>query len=228
MKTVLVRVLMAIALLGLGGAASTARAESMYNASFEDGFSGWTLSGSQNNWVVDQHGGNIANTPTSFGWWYGAAQQGTYYAEAGNDGNESRGTITSPLWTAEDQYLNFWYNSNDNPYPSDPYGSGVDGLATILAANGTTVLASGIKPNSGNNDGHSWIETSIDLASLGLKAGDQFYFQFTEVSSWSVLDDLSQSGAALAPEPSSLALAGFGGLGLFFAGRVRRSKKSAK
>jgi PEP-CTERM motif len=227
MKTVLVTALMVMGLLGWGTAA---RADTMYNASFEDGFSGWTLSGGQNNWVVDQQGGNVANTPTAYGWWYGAAQQGTYYAEAGNDGNESRGTITSPLWTAEDQYLNFWYNSNDNPYPSDPYGSGVDGLATILAANGTTVLASGITPNGGNNDGHSWIETSIDLASLGLHAGDQFYFQFTEVSSWSVLDDLSQSGPDLpaAPEPSSLALAGFGGLGLFCAGRSRRSKKNAK
>jgi hypothetical protein len=101
----------------------------------------------------------------------------------------------------------------------------VDGLATILAADGTTVLASGIKPTPGNNDGHSWFETSIDLRALGLKAGDQFYFQFTEVSSWSVLDDISQSGAPLpaAPEPGSLALLATGGFAVLL--RRRQAKR---
>jgi hypothetical protein len=173
-------------------AASSSATASVVNGSFESGFAGWTATG---DWDI-QPGGPGAG-PTPWGWFSGGAHDGSLYAECGYNGNESTGTLLSSLTVADSRYLNFWHSSNLSPVYSR-------GTASILSAD-MTVLGS-MMP-LGNNDS-VWREWTFDLQALGLSAGDQFYFRYSNDASWSVIDDITTSGPSLAavPEPASLSV----------------------
>ncbi len=176
----------------LFAAAAAPASASLVNASFENGFTGWTATG---DWDI-QPGGPGAG-PTPWGWFSGGAHGGSLYAECGQNGNESTGTLLSSLAVADYRYLNFWHSSNLSPIYSQ-------GTASILSAN-MTVLAT-MMP-LGSNDS-VWREWTFDLQALGLNAGDQFYFQYSNDASWSVIDDITTSGPALAavPEPATVSV----------------------
>ncbi len=173
-------------------AAAAPASASLVNGSFETGFAGWTATG---HWDI-QPGGPGAG-PTPWGWFTGGAHAGSLYAECGFNGNESTGTLLSSLAVADYRYLNFWHSSNLSPIYSQ-------GTASILSSN-MTVL--GTMMPLGQNDS-VWREWTFDLQALGLNAGDQFYFQYSNDASWSVIDDLTTSGPALAavPEPAALSV----------------------
>ena len=172
--------------------ASSAANASLVNGSFESGFTGWTVTGQ---WDIQP--GGPGDGPTPYGWFSGGPHAGSLYAECGYNGNESTGTLLSSLAVADARYLNFWHSSNLSPIYSQ-------GIASILSSD-MTVLGS-MMP-LGNNDS-VWREWTIDLQALGLNAGDQFYFQYSNNASWSVIDDITTSGPALAavPEPASLSV----------------------
>ncbi|MEO1525669.1 MAG: PEP-CTERM sorting domain-containing protein [Planctomycetota bacterium] len=198
---------------------------SLVNPGFENGFNDWTVSGHP--YIVTQTGGTGTRVRSDyqqyFGWegadvWFGGAPaDGIRFAAIGSLGNESVGTLTSSLWTAEQQFISFSHAGNDTR------GVPTSGraFARILDENGvelTRVVA------TSQNDS-VWRTFTLDLAAAGLQFGDQFRFSYTDGASWSVIDNVSESGPALqsaaVPEPTSLAT--FGLVGVAFL-RRRRSR----
>lgn len=170
----------------------------MINSSFESSFSGWTVTGDA--YIAPDR------TPTGGGdfadrWFSGGPKDGTRYACIGNRGNESSGTLKSPLWTATNQYLSFYHAGN----------SANNHFAAIL--NSSSVQLTYLYAQSYNDS--VWRRWDFNLQSLGLKQGDSFYFFYQDGSSWSVVDYVYQWGNALpsVPENSSIL---FLGMGLLF------------
>lgn len=198
---------------------------SLVNPGFENGFNDWTVSGHP--YIVTQTGGTGTRVRSDYvqylGWagadvWFGGSPaEGIRFAAIGSNGNESDGMLTSSLWTAEQQFLSFSHAGNDTR------GVPVSGrsFARILDVNGvelTRVVA------TGQNDS-IWRTFTLDLAAAGLGFGDQFRFSYTDGASWSVIDNIFESGPALpstatVPEPTSLAT--FGLIGMAFLRRRRR------
>ena len=211
-----------LALLGTNLAQATP-----VNGSFESNFSNWTVTG--DGYLVTQNGNARSrhDYQTYQGWegadvWFSSpAQQGNTFAVFGSKGNESVGGLTSSLWTASNQILSFWQAGNDSRGQADS----IKAYAEILNASGAVL---GTQAVTSRNDS-VWREFSFDLAALGLHAGDQYRFRYTDGYSWSVIDNVAESGAALAggaaannvPEPGTLALAG---LGMLAAGLGRRKR----
>ena len=151
------------------------------NGGFEAGFTGWTVTGSHPN---IQPGG-AGTGPTPWGWFTAGALEGTQYAEIGSNGNESDGILRSQLLSADFQFISFWHSSNTVG----------DHRARIIAADGVTVLA---EINVAGFNDSVWREHTIDLVNdAGLTAGQTFFFEYEDGSSWSVIDDVHFSGPAL-------------------------------
>lgn len=216
-----------ISLLGcaLSLALATPVQATVINGGFENNFSGWTVTG--DGYLVTQTGSNRVrhDYQTYQGWegadvWFGsAAKDGSTFAVFGSHGNESSGGLTSALWTATNQIISFWTAGN---YTANQGNNRA--YAEILSSTGDVLAKQYL--NSYNDS--VWRQFSFDLAALGLSNGDQFRFHFEDGYSWSVIDNIAESGPALpgggnVPEPASLALAGVGVLMLARRGRRRAS-----
>lgn len=180
----------------------------LLNAGFENGFNDWTATGDPY-MVTDNGSGRTRDSYLNYAGWAGAdvwfsglPKEGSKYAVFGSQGNESVGTLTSSLWTAENQYLSFWHAGNN----SSGIAESSRAYAAILDASGNEL--SRVYATSYNDS--QWREFNIDLEAAGLSAGDQFRFHYVDGYSWSIIDNISESGPLLAsaeiPEPPSVAL----------------------
>ncbi|MEL6110466.1 MAG: PEP-CTERM sorting domain-containing protein [Planctomycetota bacterium] len=221
--TLLRRLFVVALVLGTGGSSAQA---SLINSGFENGFNDWLVGGHP--YIVTQTGGTGTRVRSDyaqyFGWpgadvWFGGSPaEGNRFAVIGSNGNESDGTLTSSLWTAEQQFLSFSHAGNDTrgvPVSARSF-------ARILDVNGTELTR--VVATSQNDS--IWRTFTFDLAAAGLEFGDQFRFSYTDGASWSVIDNIVESGPALAstatvPEPTSLATFGLVGIALL---RRRRTE----
>lgn len=201
--------------------ATSAHAE-FVNGSFENNFADWTVTGDPYLVTMDGMTRIRDNYAHYYGWegadvWFGNnnAAHGQSYAVIGSNGNESVGTLKTSLWTANKQFVSFSHAGNNTswlPESSKAY-------ASILDVNGIELQR--VYVTSFNDS--VWRDFSLDLSLAGLNFGDQFYFEFVDGYSWSVLDNVSQNGANLAggsPAPVNgpmvglLALLALGGMGV--------------
>lgn len=206
---------------------------SIINGSFEDNFNNWTATGDAY-LVTDTGSGRSRHDYLTYqGWegadvWFsGSPKDGGTYAVFGSKGNESDGSLTSALWTADKQFITFWQTGNDTTYnriSGDIFGpipESERAFAAIYDINGVEL---GRVVATSYND-NTWHEYTLDLNSLGLHAGDQFRFYYQDGYSWSVIDNVSASGPALqsaVPEPSTLFLLGIGACSIISRCRSRR------
>jgi hypothetical protein len=208
--------------LGLVFASISAHAN-FVNGSFENNFADWSIVADP--YLVTMDGGSRVRHDyhTFYGWegadvWFsGNAAHGATYAVVGSNGNESNGTLRSSLWTATNQYVTFSHAGNNTSFinPNDrAYGS-------ILDIHGFEL--SRVYVTSYNDS--VWRDFSLDLSALGFNLGDQFYFQFTDGYSWSVLDNVNQNGAALPSNTPSPVNVGYGIGALALMGMALRRKK---
>ena len=214
-----IRTVMAVLGCAFSLAALSPAQATVINGSFESNFSNWTVTG-DGYLVTDSGAGRSRHDYQTYqGWegadvWFSAApEQGSTYAVFGSQGNESVGSLTSSLWTATNQYLSFWQAGNNTSSVGNQRA-----YAQILSSTGSVLSQQYL---TSYNDS-VWRQFTFDLAALGLHAGDQFSFRYVDGYSWSVIDNVSDSGPALVPEPTSLALVGVGALML---ARRRRSLK---
>ncbi|GAA5161564.1 PEP-CTERM sorting domain-containing protein [Viridibacterium curvum] len=206
-----VRALVSMLGFALSLAVAAPAQATVINGGFENNFSGWTVTG--DGYLVTQTGNTRTrhDYQTYQGWegadvWFGSpAKDGSTFAVFGSYGNESSGGVTSSLWTATNQYISFWTAGN---YTANQGNNRA--YAEILSSTGAVLAKQYL--NSYNDS--VWREFTFDLAALGLNAGDQFSFHFEDGYSWSVIDNIAESGPALpggnVPEPASLALVGAG------------------
>jgi hypothetical protein len=187
----------------------------LINASFEDGFNDWLATGDPYI-VTDTGSGRTRDSYVNYLGWDGAdvwfsnsPEDGDKYAVFGSNGNESVGAITSTLWTAENQYLSFWHAGNNTSGLAESERA----FAAIFDINGNELTRA---VATSYNDS-TWREFTLDLSAAGLNAGDKFQFYYQDGATWSVIDNISASGDALAqavPEPSTYALLALAFLGL--------------
>lgn len=191
------------------------------NGSFENLYDGWTTAGDL--YLVTHNGANaLRHHYLTYQGWEGAdvwfsnqAQHGTTYLVVGSHGNESAGSLLTDAWTATHQFVSFSHSGNMTaPFPDKAF-------AQIRSLSGVVLAQIDITSYNDN----AWRTWSLDLASIGLSYGEQFRFYYEDGYSWSVLDNVQQSGAQLAQEPVSVSAAGAGLALLFAAGMSARRRK---
>lgn len=186
-------------LLALGGLATPARANLIQNGSFETGgFTGWTRSGSNLDYVVSATGtkGSVSYGPES----------GTYYVQfdayVGSPATISQ-TIATTIGQNYD--FSFWVGS-------------VGGTPNTMTAKfGTqTVLNISSEPDTAFVN-YTYIVTATS-------ASTTVSFSGADNPLWMLLDNVSVAAAAApVPEPAGMAMFGLGLLGLAVAHRRRRA-----
>lgn len=191
------------------------------NGSFENLYDGWTTAGDL--YLVTQSGPSRLrhNYLTYQGWegadvWFSSApQNGSTYLVVGSHGNESSGSLLTDAWTATNQFVSFSHAGNMTvPFPNKAF-------AQIRSLSGDILAQIDV---SSYNDS-VWRNWSLDLASIGLSYGEQFRFYYEDGYSWSLLDNVHQSGAQLAQESSPVSAAGAGLALLFAAGMSARRRR---
>lgn len=203
------------------GAVSLQAQANFDNGSFENGFSQWLAT--DHAYLVTQNGNvrtrhdyqNYLGWEGADVWFSSPAADGQTFAVFGSNGNESDGSVLSDLWTVSNQYVSFSHAGNNTSMLQESERA----YASILSSRGTELTRLYV---TGYNDSQ-WRNYSIDLTSLGLIDGDTFSFYYVDGASWSVLDNVTQTGPSLTvsdvPLPAGIAAFGLLGLGLL---RVRR------
>lgn len=194
------------------------------NGGFENLYDGWTAIGDL--YLITHNGSNpVRHSYLTYEGWEGAdvwftgssqnaAQEGNTYLVVGSRGNESAGSLLTDAWTATNQYVSFAHAGNMTaPFPNKAF-------AQIRSLSGDVLAQIDI---TSYND-QFWRTWSLDLASVGLSYGDQFRFYYEDGYSWSVLDNVQQSGAQL-QAPVSVSAAGAGLALLLAAGASTRRRR---
>ena len=214
--------------------ASHAHANVIYSQGFESGAGGYALSGL---WHVTQNfpaSGNNALGYVQGETNPGAIADGTYDTGSANSGIAVSPMISLPNGLDTLTFLAFNHNEfGDNPVFFDRL------TVSVLSGSGSTLLAStgsvwDFAPTNipfwdPSNQGYNLI--SIDISafagqSIQLMFGYDTFDRIDNQHPGARIDNVSISNSTAVPEPSSIALAGLGGLGLAF-GAYRRRKSAA-
>jgi hypothetical protein len=179
----------------IGAALTALLGASTAQASFESGFTDWTVTGDA--YTVTENSPGVrtrSNYQTYYGWegadvWFNNAPlEGNTYAVFGSQGNESTGSL---LRTYSATNAEFAFSTGGNitwnlAQSAQSYGA-------ILDMQGGE-LARIYSPTYNDNQ---WRTFSFDLAGLGLSLNDEFQFSYVDNYSWSVVDGVGQTGTAL-------------------------------